>query len=170
MEPNQTTLSHLYAVLREDALSYVDPMLEDLTRHQMRYEFKTVHAIRGTERRSIAKWESEGWQLATQERGTLRTELRFQRPKKHVNRMVLVAGAGLFVIVVVGIIIGAIIGGADPAATSADPAATTTADPTRDDTEEENAETEDAAAGNDVPAVDEATDKQRRSRSRLGRR
>ena len=33
------------------------------------YDFKDVRAIRGTEARSIAKWQKDGWELVTRTRG-----------------------------------------------------------------------------------------------------
>jgi hypothetical protein len=45
----------------------------------VRYEFKSVQSLRGREGRSKAKWESEGWELVSEDHGTLRTELTFRR-------------------------------------------------------------------------------------------
>src|SRR4051794_25450228 len=46
------------------------------------YEFKSVRAIRGTEARTIAKWQKAGWELDTQSQGPLlRTEMTFRRVK-----------------------------------------------------------------------------------------
>lgn len=46
------------------------------------YETKSVQAIRGTEKHSIAKWEKDGWELVTQTPGKLRTGLVFRRPSQ----------------------------------------------------------------------------------------
>lgn len=48
----------------------------------MQYEFQSVKAVRGTEAKSIAKWEADGWELVSQKPGTLRTEIQFRKPKK----------------------------------------------------------------------------------------
>lgn len=45
------------------------------------YETKVVRAVRGTEGRSEAKWRNEGWELVSQDQGTLRTEMTFRRPR-----------------------------------------------------------------------------------------
>ncbi|MGY1829474.1 DUF4839 domain-containing protein [Geodermatophilus sp. SYSU D01180] len=46
------------------------------------YEFTSVRAIRGTESRTIAKWQQDGWELDGQSQGSLlRTELTFCRVK-----------------------------------------------------------------------------------------
>ena len=47
----------------------------------VRYEFKTVQAVRGTEARSIAKWQTAGWEHLDQKPGSLRTTLQFRRVK-----------------------------------------------------------------------------------------
>lgn len=71
----------------------------------MQYEFKTVQAFRGTETRSIAKWQKAGWQFVDQTQGALRTQLNFRRPKRRVPRalIALVAGAVLLLATVGGI-------------------------------------------------------------------
>lgn len=48
----------------------------------IKYEYKTVQAMRGMENRSIAKAQNEGgWELFDQTQGTLRTTLKFRRVK-----------------------------------------------------------------------------------------
>jgi Protein of unknown function (DUF1524)/Excalibur calcium-binding domain len=47
----------------------------------VQYEFKSVHALRGRERRAKAKWHDQGWEFVSENRGTLRTELNFRRVK-----------------------------------------------------------------------------------------
>jgi hypothetical protein len=48
----------------------------------IKYEYKSVQAVRGLENRSIAKAEQEGgWELYDQTQGTLRTTLKFRRVK-----------------------------------------------------------------------------------------
>lgn len=48
------------------------------------YEFTSAWALRGTEGRTIAKRQKDGWELHTQNPGTLRTEIIFRRAK-HKN-------------------------------------------------------------------------------------
>lgn len=45
----------------------------------IKYEYKTVKAVRGMEKRSIAKEQAEGWELVDQTQSTLRTSLTFRR-------------------------------------------------------------------------------------------
>jgi hypothetical protein len=48
----------------------------------IKYEYKSVQAVRGMENRSIAKAQKEGgWELFDQTQGTLRTTLKFRRVK-----------------------------------------------------------------------------------------
>ncbi|GAB3631682.1 hypothetical protein GCM10027421_10350 [Microbacterium shaanxiense] len=46
----------------------------------VKYDTATVKVIRGTEGKTIAKRESDGWELISQNTGTLRTELVFRKP------------------------------------------------------------------------------------------
>lgn len=52
----------------------------------IKYEFKSVQAVRGLESRSIAKEQKEGgWELVDQTQGTLRTTLKFRRVKPETS-------------------------------------------------------------------------------------
>jgi hypothetical protein len=76
---------------------------------EVRYEIKTVTTVRGMERRSITKWEKEGWEFVSQTPvKLLRTTLSFRRPKKQVSKWVWLAAAAVVVLAVVGVIVGAI--------------------------------------------------------------
>jgi hypothetical protein len=78
------------------------------------YDFKSVKAIRSMEARTIAKWESQGWELEAQTPGTVRTDLVFRRVKpKASKRGVLVAISGLIAVAVIGLSIGTIADGND---------------------------------------------------------
>lgn len=76
-------------------------------------ESKTVHAIRGTEDRTIAKYEAEGWQLTSRDPGMLRTSLSFQRPRPTKTVATLVAAAVLVLLSIVGLTLGVIFGDDD---------------------------------------------------------
>lgn len=73
-----------------------------------RYEFKDVRAIRGTEARTIAKWEEEGWELVSQDQGRLRAHLTFRRPKPKVPWRLVAALGGAGVLVAAVVTIGAL--------------------------------------------------------------
>src|SRR3954454_22429282 len=45
------------------------------------YEFKSVQALWGRENSAKAKWQNQGWEFLSENRGTLRTELNFRRVK-----------------------------------------------------------------------------------------
>jgi hypothetical protein len=109
---------------------------------EVQYEFMSARALRGTEARTIAKWEKDGWELDTQSPGTLRTELTFRRVKPKnawqqcvafvaahwpafgrltstTQQFALAAASGLVVLVLVGAVVAAgVLGGgtAQPAA------------------------------------------------------
>ena len=55
-----------------------------MTTETTRYQFVEVKTVRGAEQRSIAKKQAEGWELVDQQPGTVRTTLRFRRPKPPV--------------------------------------------------------------------------------------
>lgn len=80
---------------------------------EVQYEFKSVKAIRGTEARTIAKWEELGWELDTQTPGTLRTDLTFRRMKKQMPKALLAGIIGFFALVIIGGIAAGIAGGGD---------------------------------------------------------
>ncbi|MCT2265774.1 hypothetical protein M3F32_14480 [Dietzia cinnamea] len=46
-----------------------------------RYETTEIKAIRGTESKTIARKQREGWELLTRQEGRLRTTMTFRRPK-----------------------------------------------------------------------------------------
>ena len=56
----------------------------------VRYEFKSVQALRGRESSARAKWQNQGWVVVSENRGTLRTQLTFRRvkPKTLGNHLV----------------------------------------------------------------------------------
>jgi hypothetical protein len=45
------------------------------------YEFKSVQALRGKESSAKSKWQDQGWEFVSENRGTLRTQLNFRRAK-----------------------------------------------------------------------------------------
>lgn len=122
----------------------------------VQYDFKSVKAIRGMEARTIAKWESQGWELDTQTPGTVRTELTFRRVKpKASKRGALVAIGGLVAVGIIGLSIGAIADGDDddskstasPTKTSATPTPSESASPTPEETTAAPTPSESAPAG-----------------------
>ena len=47
----------------------------------VKYEYKSVQALRGKEDSAKAKWQNQGWEFVSESRGKLRTELNFRRVK-----------------------------------------------------------------------------------------
>src|SRR3954452_2587072 len=50
-------------------------------RSDVQYEFKSVQALRGRESSATEKWQHQGWEFVSENRGKLRTELNFRRVK-----------------------------------------------------------------------------------------
>ena len=75
------------------------------------YLSKTVKTLRGTEARSRAKWEKDGWEFVSQDVSTLHTALHFRRPKPQVPwRLVGAAAAAVGALVVAGVVVSAVQG------------------------------------------------------------
>lgn len=91
----------------------------------IRYEHKTVQAVRGTDSLMISKMQKDGWELVGQTQGMLRSTLDFRRPKKPVPRLLIGAAAGGFV--VLAIIIGVAAALEDQGEKESDKPATATA-------------------------------------------
>src|SRR3954470_19105452 len=94
----------------------------------VRYELKTVKALRGTEGRSVAKWQKDGWELVDQSAGTLHTTLNFRKPKPPLPvRQIAIGGAA--VLVLAGIIgVGALLEGDGDGKNSASATSTSVAE------------------------------------------
>lgn len=88
----------------------------------VKYQHKIVQAIRGTEARSISKWESQGWELVDQTPGKLRTTLSFRKPAPKVPWLPIAALLGVGVLILATVGIASLFQGDDdeaPSATSA---------------------------------------------------
>jgi hypothetical protein len=123
------------------------------------YEFKSVQALRGRESSAKAKWQDQGWEFVSENRGTLRTELNFRRVKPKTfgayllsfvatcrrlqpkTQLVLVASVALILVAgIIGVVVGTQSGGDTPnpsaaqtTASSAPPAEPTVTDITVDE-------------------------------------
>ncbi|MFF5701387.1 DUF4839 domain-containing protein [Streptomyces sp. NPDC012794] len=71
---------------------------------EIRYEYKSVRALRGTDGLVISKMRKDGWQLVEQTQGGLRSTLDFRRPKKPLPRALI--GAAVGGLVVLAVVIG----------------------------------------------------------------
>ncbi|MFJ6837587.1 DUF4839 domain-containing protein [Streptomyces sp. NPDC091209] len=71
---------------------------------EIKYEYKTVRAVRGTNGVMISKMQKDGWELVEQTQGTLRSALSFRRPKKPLPWPLI--GALAAVLVILAVIIG----------------------------------------------------------------
>jgi hypothetical protein len=60
------------------------------------HEFKSVQALRGRENSAKTKWQNQGWEFVSENRGTLRTELNFRRVKPKTIGSHLLSMVGTF--------------------------------------------------------------------------
>ncbi|MBB2976478.1 hypothetical protein FHX49_002053 [Microbacterium endophyticum] len=117
---------------------------------EIAYETNTVRAIRGMEARTVAKWESEGWELVSQKPGKLQTEITFRRPKKKTRWVPWAVGGGVLAIALALIITFGVIGernaalDATPSAAPSEPSVTTSEAATPEPTTPEAEPTEEA--------------------------
>jgi hypothetical protein len=66
---------------------------------EIKYEYKTVRTVRGTDGLVISKMQKDGWELVQQVPGALRSTLGFRRPRKPVPwRLIGAAAAALVVL------------------------------------------------------------------------
>lgn len=70
----------------------------------VKYESRTVKAVRGMESRTAAKWESQGWEVVDQKTGRVSSEITIRRPKPKTPWK-LYAGLGGFIVALFGILI-----------------------------------------------------------------
>ena len=110
----------------------------------VQYEFNSVQALRGRESSAKAKWQDQGWEFVSENRGTLRTELKFRRVKPKTfgaylvsfvaavrrlqpkTQLVLVAAGALIVVAgIIGVVVGTQSGGDTPNPSAAQTTAST---------------------------------------------
>ncbi|MFH7595541.1 DUF4839 domain-containing protein [Streptomyces racemochromogenes] len=77
----------------------------------IKYEYKTVQTLRGTDGLVISKMQKDGWELVGQGQGRLRSTLDFRRPKKPLPRLLIGAAVGGLVILAAVIGVGAALEG-----------------------------------------------------------
>ena len=96
---------------------------------QVKYERKSVKAVRGLESRTIAKWQGDGWELVDQATSGVATTLQFRRPKALLPWRLIALGATAAVVLATVITIGALReGNGDTSDAQASPSATELAD------------------------------------------
>lgn len=121
---------------------------------EVQYETHTVQTLRGTESKSIAKWEADGWELVSKAPGRIRTQLVFRRPKpKTPWRAYAIIGGVLVVVAIIIVIANVLSGGAaEPKESPSAIAAAPSDEPSSEPSAEPSAEPSEAPS--DVPAVD----------------
>lgn len=71
---------------------------------EIKYEYKTVQTVRGTDGLVISKMQKDGWELVEQAQGMLRSTLDFRRPKKPLPKLLI--GTAVGGLVILAIVIG----------------------------------------------------------------
>ncbi|WP_104116832.1 DUF4839 domain-containing protein [Arthrobacter sp. B1805] len=85
-----------------------------MTSGETRYDFKTVHTVRGAEARAKTKWQQAGWEFVEQTPDSiLRMKLLFRKPAP--KRPPLVVMVGLGVLLIIGVSLAAFFEKDDPA-------------------------------------------------------
>ncbi|MGW5481829.1 DUF4839 domain-containing protein [Streptomyces sp. NPDC004008] len=110
---------------------------------EIKYEYKTVQTVRGTDGLVISKMQKDGWELVEQAQGMLRSTLNFRRPKK--PQPWLLIGTAAAVLVILTIVIGAasaLSGGGEKKESDKSAAASEKPSPTPTPTPAESAATE----------------------------
>ncbi|WP_169054015.1 DUF4839 domain-containing protein [Agromyces sp. H66] len=75
----------------------------------VKYETKTVRAIRGMEARTVAKLEKDGWEVVSQSSGKLQSEIVVRKPKPKVPVLLYAIGGGFLALALATVItVGAI--------------------------------------------------------------
>jgi hypothetical protein len=120
-----------------------------MTGDEAQYEFRSVQTLRGTEARTIAKLQKEGWEFVTQnQEQLLRTKMTFRRlkPKQKPWRS---WGVGAGALVIIGVIaVGAISEKGSPAerlTSPTEPAIVTSEEPNHAPSEEPSAASENSS-------------------------
>jgi hypothetical protein len=121
----------------------------------VQYEFKSVQTLRARAGSAKAKWQNQGWEFVSENRGTVRTELNFRRAKPKTfgayllsfvaafrrlqpkTQLALVASSALILVAgIIGMVVGTQSGGEAPnpsAAQTTPPAEPTVTDSTADE-------------------------------------
>ena len=126
----------------------------------VKYETKTVRTIRGAESRAVSKWEKEGWEVVSQSKGKLQTEITIRRHKPKTPWRLVAVGGGALAVLVIALIANGISreqSSAEPAETPAASASETTPTPSERPSQEPTP-TESAAAGGVVLTPDSNAD------------
>ncbi|WP_037857500.1 DUF4839 domain-containing protein [Streptomyces sp. NRRL S-340] len=81
--------------------------------NEIKYEYKVVQTVRGTDGLVISKMQKDGWELVEQLPGRLRTTLNFRRPKRPLPWRLIGAGAAVLVVLAAIIVTGVALGDGD---------------------------------------------------------
>ncbi|MGG7104777.1 DUF4839 domain-containing protein [Rhodococcus sp. DN22] len=111
-----------------------------MTGEETQYEVTEIKAIRGTEAKTITRKQQEGWELVTQQQGTLRTTMTFRRPKPKTPWRLWAVLGGAAVILAGIMTVGALLEDDSDASTTEAGAASSTEQPSPQPAPERSAE------------------------------
>lgn len=104
----------------------------------VQYKYQSVKVIRGREASTIAKMQNDGWELESQNTGTLRTEMTFRRVTTPTKTpwllLAAILGVGVLLLAIGGIIEA--VQGGDDAPSATDTPSATAATPSEEPSEE----------------------------------
>ncbi|MFE0773495.1 DUF4839 domain-containing protein [Streptomyces sp. NPDC058861] len=95
---------------------------------EIRYEYKTVRTVRGTDGLVISKLQKDGWELVERSPGTLRSTLDFRRPRKPLPWLLIGAASAVLVVLAVVIGVASALGGGDERKNESDKPAVATSE------------------------------------------
>lgn len=135
-------------VFRHDQYMSLDPSSPSANPDGTKYDINMIRTIRGTESRTRAKWEKDGWEFVSQDQGTLRTQMTFRKPKTPVSwkPFAVIGGALAVIAIIIGINVALSSDGNDT-----EPAATTSPTSTPRDEPEPSSEPTTAAEPTAAP-------------------
>lgn len=123
----------------------------------VKYQYKTVQTVRGTESLSVSKWQKQGWELVDQTPGKLRTTLRFRKPASY-KQWIQLGALMAFVLLALGMvsIVEAVRGDEENATAGDTPSATSTppASPTPSVSETPSAAPSETPTESSTPTAD----------------
>lgn len=94
----------------------------------VRYETKTIQAVRGDVGRTITMWEQQGWEVVSRDDGALRSEIILRKAERTIDvRRYAVLGGAVAVVVGVVVAVSTVAGGGDDEPVAAAPTASSSA-------------------------------------------
>ncbi|MCX6946366.1 MAG: DUF4839 domain-containing protein [Verrucomicrobia bacterium] len=75
---------------------------------EIKYSTSEARCVRGLEKRTIDKWEANGWEFVSEVKGKVQTTITFRKPKEKLQMKTLIIGTSLVVVIASIIAIGSL--------------------------------------------------------------